>query len=74
MTIGLGIAFGAVCLRVASAWQGGHVATPAASVTLAGFHYAFVIAGLLTLTSIIGYIRLPRNAGSLIGGPVKRQG
>ena len=74
MTIGLGIAFGAVCLRVASALRGGHAAAPAAAFTLADFHYAFVLAGLLTLMSIIGYIRLPRDAGSLIGGPASRTG
>ncbi len=73
MTIGLGIAFGAVCLRIAPAWRGGHTGTPAASFTLADFQYAFTVVGLLTLTSVIGYIRLPHDAGSLIGGPAKRQ-
>ncbi len=62
MTIGMGIAFGAVCLRVTSALRGSH----AASFTLGDFHWAFAIAGLLTLVSVIGYVRLPRDAGSRI--------
>lgn len=63
MTIGMGIAFGAVCLRIASALHGNPEASP---FTLGDFHWAFVIAGLLTLVSVIGYVRLPRDAGSLI--------
>jgi EmrB/QacA subfamily drug resistance transporter len=74
MTIGMGIAFGAVCLRVASAWRGGHGGALDAAFALGDFHWAFVIAGLLTLVSIIGYARLPRDAGSLIGGPTRRPG
>ncbi len=62
MTIGMGIAFGAVCLRVSSV-LGGH---RAGLFTLPDFHRAFVMAGLLTLVSVIGYIRLPRNAGNRI--------
>jgi EmrB/QacA subfamily drug resistance transporter len=62
MTIGMGIAFGAVCLRVASSVRGDH----AAAFTLGDFHWAFAFAGLLTLVSVIGYVRLPTDAGSQV--------
>ncbi|MFT4067105.1 MFS transporter [Paraburkholderia sp.] len=65
MTIGLGIAFGAVSLRVAAHLNGemsGHV------FTLDDFRLAFLFAGVLTLLSVIGYMGLARNAGQSIGG------
>ncbi|MBB5408357.1 MULTISPECIES: MFS transporter [unclassified Paraburkholderia] len=65
MTIGLGIAFGAVSLRVAALFNGettGHV------FTLDDFRLAFLFAGVLTLLSVLGYMRLARNAGQSIGG------
>ncbi|MBB5402816.1 MFS transporter [Paraburkholderia youngii] len=65
MTIGLGIAFGAVSLRVAALFNGettGHV------FTLDDFRLAFLFAGVLTLLSVIGYMGLARNAGQSIGG------
>ena len=69
MTIGMGIAFGAVCLRVASALRGDHAGPPSQHATLftpGDFHWAFVIAGVLTLVSVIGYVRLPKDAGDRI--------
>ncbi|MBC8747078.1 EmrB/QacA subfamily drug resistance transporter [Paraburkholderia sp. WC7.3g] len=65
MTIGLGIAFGAVSLRVAALFNGettGHV------FTLDDFRLAFLFAGVLTLLSVSGYLGLARNAGQSIGG------
>jgi hypothetical protein len=65
MTIGLGIAFGAVSLRVAAHLSGetsGHV------FTLDDFRLAFLFAGVLTLVSVPGYMGLARNAGQSIGG------
>ncbi|KXU82768.1 MFS transporter [Paraburkholderia monticola] len=65
MTIGLGIAFGAVSLRVAALFNGettGHV------FTLDDFRLAFLFAGVLTLLSVLGYLGLARNAGQSIGG------
>jgi hypothetical protein len=68
MTLGMGIAFGALCLRTAASFHGiGHV-VGSAHYGLADFRWAFATAALLTLVSIIGYIRLPRDAGSTIGG------
>ena len=74
MTIGMGIAFGAVCLRLCSYWRGGIATAGQQGFTLGDFRWAFVIAGLLTLVSIIGYLRLPRDAGSLISDPARRRG
>ncbi|WP_233835676.1 MFS transporter [Paraburkholderia sp. ZP32-5] len=65
MTVGLGIAFGAVSLRVAAHLNGemtGHV------FTLDDFRLAFLFAGVLTLVSVIGYRGLARNAGQSVGG------
>jgi EmrB/QacA subfamily drug resistance transporter len=65
MTIGLGIAFGAVSLRVAAFFSGetsGHV------FTLDDFRLAFLFAGVLTLVSVLGYLGLARDAGQSIGG------
>jgi MFS family permease len=65
MTVGLGIAFGAVSLRVAAHLNGemtGHM------FTLDDFRLAFLFAGVLTLVSVIGYMGLARNAGQSVGG------
>ena len=67
MMIGMGIAFGALCLRGA-AWlrhEDGR------AFTTADFHWAFVAAALLMLVSLSGYVRLPADAGSGIGGAVR---
>jgi len=61
MTIGMGIAFGALSLRAAAyLFPGAH------GFTLLDFRCAFTAAGLLTLASAYGYIRLPKNAGAAI--------
>ncbi|MEW9581444.1 MFS transporter [Paraburkholderia sp. DGU8] len=65
MTIGLGIAFGAVSLRAAAFFNGettGHV------FTLDDFRLAFLFAGVLTLVSVAGYMGLAPDAGRSIGG------
>jgi EmrB/QacA subfamily drug resistance transporter len=66
MTIGMGIAFGALSLRASAALSG----TEAGPMpfALADFRWAFAAAGLLTLASVAGYLRLPKDAGSAIGG------
>ena len=65
MMIGMGIAFGALCLRLAAAARG---VRAGAAFTPGDFHCAFVLAGLLMLVSLVGYARLPHDAGSAIGG------
>ena len=70
MTIGLGIAFGALALRVAANFNGettGHV------FTLDDFRLAFLGAGVLTLLSVWGYAQMARDAGQNVGGGSRRQ-
>jgi EmrB/QacA subfamily drug resistance transporter len=67
MSIGLGIAFGALALRAASAFHGGD-ATHAHGFTLDDFKLAFVCAGVLTLVSIYGYVKLSHDAGHKLSG------
>ncbi|WP_321961487.1 MFS transporter [Paraburkholderia sp. J7] len=70
MTIGLGIAFGALALRVAAHVNGettGHV------FTLDDFRLAFLGAGVLTLISVWGYAQMARDAGQNVGGGSRRQ-
>jgi hypothetical protein len=65
MTIGLGIAFGAVSLRAAAFFNG---ETTGRVFTLDDFRLAFLFAGVLTLVSVIGYMGLAHDAGQSIGG------
>jgi EmrB/QacA subfamily drug resistance transporter len=65
MTIGLGIAFGAVSLRAAAFFNG---ETTGRVFTLDDFRLAFLFAGVLTLVSVLGYVGLARDAGQSIGG------
>ncbi|WP_321842015.1 DHA2 family efflux MFS transporter permease subunit [Paraburkholderia bannensis] len=70
MTNGLGIAFGALALRVAASFHGetsGHV------FTLDDFRLAFLGAGVLTLLSVWGYAQMARDAGQNVGGGSRRQ-
>jgi MFS family permease len=65
MATGLGIAFGALALRAASAINGEGAGRP---FTLGDFRLAFLSAGLLILVSIWGYIRLAHDAGDKLRG------
>ena len=64
---GMGIAFGALCLRVSKSLHG-HAASAAGAFTLGDFRWAFTAAGMLVLVSLVGYARLPRDAGHEISG------
>jgi EmrB/QacA subfamily drug resistance transporter len=66
MTTGLGIAFGAVCLHLASLLRAPEDLTSDNGFAITDFHWAFTIASLLTLLPTITYWRLPRNAGRSI--------
>jgi EmrB/QacA subfamily drug resistance transporter len=66
MTIGLGIAFGAVCLRLSAHFSPAVPGARVDSFTIGDFHSAFAAAGLIVLLSVLGYYRLPRDAGSLL--------
>ncbi len=64
MTIGLGIAFGALSLRIAALFHG--TRSGSAGFALPDFHWAFIVGGVLVLCSVLGYVRLPRDAGHAI--------
>ncbi|MGO4329593.1 MFS transporter [Cupriavidus sp. 2TAF22] len=63
MTIGLGIAFGSLSLRVAASMRGESGQADMPHFTLGDFRWAFLFAGVLTLVSLIGYVRLAPDAG-----------
>ncbi|TDN63397.1 MFS transporter [Paraburkholderia sp. BL10I2N1] len=70
MTIGLGIAFGAVSLRLGALVHGEEAGRP---FTLDDFRLAFLFAGLLTFVSVLGYMRMAHDAGQSVGGGARRQ-
>jgi len=57
---GLGVALGALMLQVARHWSG--------ALTVFDFHAAFALAGLLSLVSVIFFVRLHPAAGAEISG------
>ncbi|USI71569.1 MFS transporter [Sphingomonas morindae] len=63
MTTGLGIAFGAMCLRLASLLRGGDQLMAGRAFEMIDFRCAFAITAALTLLPTIAYWRLPRDAG-----------
>jgi len=65
MAIAMGIAFGAMCLRMAASFSG-TAPDPSSPFALGDFRWAFVAAGLLILISMVGYARLPHDAGNAI--------
>jgi len=65
MTIGMGIAFGALCLRIATA-LGSAPRPQSQAFALGDFRWAFGAAGVLIAVSIVGYARLPADAGNAI--------
>jgi EmrB/QacA subfamily drug resistance transporter len=71
MTIGMGIAFGALGLRIASYFNGGSSVDDMPHFSMMDFHWAFVMAGVLILLSVLGYRGLARDAGSNLGGGMR---
>lgn len=69
-TIGMGIAFGALVLRVASGFSGS-TASGAGHFAMTDFHVAFVMAGVVVLCSALGYRTMARDAGANIGGGMR---
>jgi EmrB/QacA subfamily drug resistance transporter len=65
MAIGMGIAFGALCLRI-STTLGAAPRGEAQAFALGDFRWAFLAAGVLIAVSIVGYARLPADAGNAI--------
>jgi hypothetical protein len=73
--IGMGIALGALCLRLSTFLDGAGSSTdgaPAASVpahfSTTNFRWAFSAAAVVVLVSMIGYVKLPRSAGDAVRG------
>jgi hypothetical protein len=62
MTMGMGVAVGALALHVAAAARGG------GAPVLADFHVAFVLVGLLTLAGLPTFVRMPITAGAEVSG------
>jgi len=71
MTIGLGIALGALCLRLSTfvGRPGGEAAVSGrAHFSVVNFRWAFAVAAVVVLVSIIGYVKLPSDAGDAVRG------
>ena len=66
MTNGMGIAFGALALRIASLLRGEHANAGPVHHGLADFRLAFLFAGVLTLGSVFGYLGLAPDAGDSV--------
>jgi fucose permease len=64
MTVGMGVAFGAIALRMA-AWIHGH---DGRTVTTADFNLAFLMVAALGLVAIVDVISLDRRAGAHVSG------
>jgi len=63
MTIGLGIAFGAMALHFAS-WLNGS----RGQLDLADFHIAFLVVASLVLLAVVSFLGLGRDAGAEVSG------
>jgi MFS family permease len=66
VTFAMGVAFGAIALRIAGVVQGASGRTP----TTADFHLAFGMVAVIALASIYDYFGLPANAGQEVSGQV----
>lgn len=62
LSLGLSVAVGAVCLKIASLLLG----HPAGSLTLADFRLAFLLTAALTIIGLYDSYRLPANAGEAV--------
>lgn len=70
MTIGMGIAFGAMSLRLASLLRGDASGT---HYVMADFRWAFLAAGVLALLTLPGYARMAANAGDRLRASVAKR-
>ncbi len=62
-TMGLGIAVGALALRVGSLFH-----APSTTLTMTDFHVAFFLTGLLALAGLADMFALPQDAGAVVSG------
>lgn len=63
VSIGMGIAFGAVCLRMANLVRAGQDSAGYSPFAIVDFHWAFAIMALMTVLPTLIYLLLPRDAG-----------
>lgn len=68
ISMGLGIAIGAVALRVGELFTPAHAKPP-----LLAFHIAFAAVGVIAVLGVLDSIALPRDAGAGVGGGLKRR-
>ncbi|MCB8880605.1 DHA2 family efflux MFS transporter permease subunit [Acidisoma cellulosilytica] len=62
VAFGLGVAVGAILLRIGQGVLGGH------QITVADFHFAFVCTFLLCLMGVADFLALPAQAGANVSG------
>jgi EmrB/QacA subfamily drug resistance transporter len=67
MTMGMGIAAGAIALRIAALWRHGSASHP----TIPDFHLAFVFIGLIALISVLDFVKLDKAAGAVVSGHLR---
>jgi hypothetical protein len=60
MSMGMGIAVGAIAVRLAALWHG----TDGDKLSLGDFHLAFIAMGVLALAALIDAFYLPATAGA----------
>ena len=64
MTMGMGVAVGAIALRIAALLRHGSASNP----TTPDFHLAFVLVGLIALVSVLDFLKLDAAAGAVVSG------
>jgi EmrB/QacA subfamily drug resistance transporter len=67
MTMGMGVAAGAIALRIAALLRHGSPSNP----TIPDFHLAFVLIGLVALVSVLDFLKLEATAGGVVSGHVR---
>jgi EmrB/QacA subfamily drug resistance transporter len=67
MTMGMGVAAGAIALRVAAIVHHGSAASP----TIADFHLAFVLISVVALISVADFLKLDADAGAIVSGHLR---
>jgi hypothetical protein len=64
MSMGMGVAAGAVTLRLAAWLHGGRSSAP----TIADFHFAFRAVSIVAMLAVLDCLTLNRNAGAEVSG------
>ena len=64
MSMGMGVAVGAVTLRLAAWLRGG----PSSAPTIADFHLAFGMVSVVAVLAVADCLSLDRNAGAEVSG------